>query len=376
MKNKTIIFDANPLVVNKTGVGMYTERLINALADNKDIELVGYYYNFLNRKHPTLPTPNNTTYKAITLVPGKVINMLRRIGIDVPVELLAKKPADIALYPNFIAQPSLFGAKSYAVLHDLSFITHPEFAAERNRRDLERFVPKTLKRCAGIVTVSEVSKKAIIDHYDYPANKILVTPIPPEKKYEITSDKSIRIIKGLGITRPYILFLGTLEPRKNLFGLLEAYRISPELNQKYSLVLAGGMDWKFEDIKQKITLMQQSGLSVIHCGYVDRDERAALYQEASLFTLPSHEEGFGMPILEAMQYGVPVAISDIPVFHEVAGSGAVYFNQNQPKSIAKTILSVLNDKSMQLSLARESEKILKRHSWQDVAKSVLEFMER
>ena len=374
MKHKKILFDANPLAVNKTGVGMYTERLISALSKSEDIVMVGYYYNFLGKKHPVLPKAKNITYKQIKLVPGRVIYALRRIGIDMPVELLAKNEADIALYPNFLAQPSLYGAKSYAVLHDLSFITHPEYASDRNRKDLQRFVPKTLKRCAGIITVSEVSKKTIVDTYNYPAEKILVTPVPPEAKYEISKSESKKIVANFGITKPYVLFLGTLEPRKNLIGLLEAYESSTELNQKYSLVLAGGMDWKFEAIKQKITAMQQAGLSVVHCGYVSLAERAALYQEASVFTLPSHEEGFGMPILEAMQYKIPVAVSDIPVFHEVAGDSALYFDQNNPSSIAGTLSKILADKKLQESLQKKSDKILAQNSWGRIAKSVIDFI--
>ncbi len=374
MKRKKILFDANPLVANKTGVGMYTERLVSALSKNKDIEMIGYYYNFLGKKHPVLPEAKNITYKQMKLVPGKVVNALRRLGIDMPVELLAKNEADIALYPNFLAQPSLYGAKSYAVLHDLSFITHPEYASDRNRKDLERFVPKTLKRCAGIITVSEVSKKTIVDTYRYPARNILVTPIPPEAKYEISRTESRKIIENFGISKPYVLFLGTLEPRKNLIGLLEAYESSAELNKNYCLVLAGGMDWKFEPIKQKITAMQQAGLGVIHCGYVSLAERAALYQEASVFTLPSHEEGFGMPILEAMQCNTPVAVSDIAVFHEVAGDAAVYFDQNSPSSIANTLVKILADKKLQLSLQKKSEKILVKNNWDSVAKSVIDFI--
>lgn len=375
MKRKKIIFDANPLVTNKTGVGMYTERLITALSKSEDVEMVGYYYNFFEKKHPILPKAKDITYRQIKFIPGRVINALRRIGIDVPVELLARAKADIALYPNFVAQPSLFGTKSFAVLHDLSFITHPQYASERNRRDLERFVPKTLKRCSGIITVSEASKKTIIKTYKYPANKILVTPIPPEAKYEISESESKKIVEKFDISKPYVLFLGTLEPRKNLIGLLEAYESSTELHQKYSLVLAGGMDWKFETIKQKIEAMQQTGLSVVHCGYVSLAERAALYQEASVFTLPSHEEGFGMPILEAMQYKVPVAVSDISVFHEVAGNAALYFDQTNKDSIAATLLKLLTDKKLQLKLQDNSNVIIEKNNWNDIAKSVLSFME-
>lgn len=376
-KKARLIFDANPLAsTHKTGVGMYTKRLIEAIAANnqENIELVGYYYNFLGRKKPDLPQGASISYRQIRLYPGQLANALRRIGISIPVEILVKKRGDIALYPNFIAQPSLFGAKSFAVLHDLSYIEHPEYASDKNRKDLERFVPKTIQRCAGLITVSEVSKQVICKTYSYPPEKILVTPIAPEKKLDV-SDKLVSQTKEkFGITKPYILFLGTLEPRKNLISLLEAYEQNTALHGKYQLVLAGGMDWKFEEIKQKMESLQASGLNIVHCGYVSMQERAALYADAKIFVLPSHEEGFGMMLLEAMQYNTPVAASNISVFHEVAGDAAAYFDQNNPEDIAKVLLKVLSSEALRKELLRKSRKILTSYKWDDVAKSLYKFM--
>lgn len=371
-----ILFDASPIANgNKTGVGMYTQRLILALAaKDKNIELVGYYYNFLGRKKPDLPTAPNIAYKPIKFYPGQLVNLLRRFGVNIPVEILAKTRGSTALYPNFIAQPSLYKIPSYTVLHDLSFITHPSFASDKNRKDLERFVPNALKTCSGILTVSEVSKQTIMQTYGYPAENILVTPIAPEHKLEIAKAKGSRLTKKLGIKKPYILFLGTLEPRKNLISLLKAYEVTPELHSNYELVLAGGMDWKFEEVKQKIDAMRAAGLGVIHCGYVSMDERAALYQDAEVFVLPSHEEGFGMPILEAMQYETPVAVSDIPVFHEVAGNAALYFDQTDANDIAEKLVLILTDKKLQAKLLHESKLALKKYSWPKVAESVLDFI--
>lgn len=373
-----IIFDANPLAsANKTGVGMYTKRLIEALAssDQKNVELVGYYYNFLGRKKPDLPRGHNISYKQVRLYPGQVANALRRIGISIPVEILAKTRGNVALYPNFIAQPSLFGTKSFAVLHDLSYIEHPEYASDKNRKDLERFVPKTIQRCAGLITVSEVSKQVICKTYNYPPEKVLVTPIAPEEKLTVTDQLVNETKKKFGITKPFILFLGTLEPRKNLISLLEAFEQSTDLNSKYQLVLAGGMDWKFEAIKQKMESLQAKGLDIVHCGYVSMDERAALYTGAKIFVLPSHEEGFGMMLLEAMQYNAPVAASNIEVFHEVAGDAAEYFDQNNPASIAEVLLNVLGSDKKIEQLQKAGQKNLSRYDWNVVATKLFNFIE-
>lgn len=378
MTKQRIIFDANPLATGKkTGVGMYTQRLIIALAESyPDTEFIGYYFNFLGRKKLELPKAENITYKPIVLYPGRVLYLLRRFGINLPVEFLAKTNADIALYPNFLSQPSLTKIKSFAVLHDLSFIDHPEYASDRNRKDLERFIPKTIERCSGIVTVSEVSKQTIADTYNYPADKILVTPIPPEKKHEVSDKKATEIISKFGVKKPYILYLGTLEPRKNLMKLLEAYEQNDKLNSTYELVLAGGTDWKFEQILAKINAMQAFGLRVTHCGYVTNDERAALYQNASVYVLPSHYEGFGMMILEAMQYGVPVAGSDLPVFHEIAKDAMLYFDKDSAQDISKTLLNVLNNKQVREQLNAKADGVLDSYDWAKVAKSLMNFISK
>jgi glycosyltransferase involved in cell wall biosynthesis len=373
---KKIVFDANPIAIGKkTGVGMYTQRLIVALAETyPDTKFVGYYFNFLGRKKVDLPKAKNIAYKPIVLYPGRVLYLLRRFGINIPVEFLAKTNADIALYPNFLSQPSLNKVKSFAVLHDLSFIDHPEYASDRNRKDLERFIPKTIERCSGIITVSEVSKQTITSTYNYPANKILVTPIPPEKKHEVSDKKATALINKFGVKKPYVLYLGTLEPRKNLITLLEAYEQNTELNSDCELVLAGGTDWKFEQILAKIKDMQKAGLRVTHCGYVSNDERAAFYQNASLFVLPSHFEGFGMMILEAMQYDVPVAASNLPVFHEIAGDAIEYFDKDSPNDISKTLLRILNNAPLRKVLSQKSKKVLAGYSWSKVAESLYKYM--
>lgn len=373
--SRIIVFDANPLVTDqKTGVGMYTQRLIESISNSvtDDTKLVGYYYNFLGRKKPILPRNNTITYKQIRLYPGALVNLLRRIGIEIPIEFLVKQKADVVLFPNFLTHPSIFKSKKYAVLHDLSYITYPEFASEKNRKDLEKFVPKSLDRCNGVITVSEFSKSTIISTFGYDANDILVTPIPPEenKEYKLTK----KMVRDLGVKNKYILFLGTLEPRKNLIQLLNAYESDSFIHNNYSLVMAGRMDWKFEQIAHKIESLKNNGLSVVHCGYVSDEQKAALYKHSSLYVLPSVYEGFGMPILEAMQHNIPVAVSNIPVFHEVASDAAIYFDQNSFDDIAQTIEKILKNSELRKKLVDNGKENLKRFNWENVAESVLDFI--
>jgi glycosyltransferase involved in cell wall biosynthesis len=372
-----IVFDANSMASpHKTGVGYLEEMLIVNLAKNypKELKLTGYYYDFLGKKQPQLPTTSNLSFKPIKLYPGKVTNLLRRYSINLPFEFLAKSKGDLGLFLNFLSQPSVFGQPTVPFIHDLSHIYYPAFASDRNRRDLERFIPKTLKRSKAVMTNSEFTKQTIVKEFKYPASQILVVPIPPKDPDATAKSRVDATKKKFGINKPYILFVSTLEPRKNLTNLLDAYQHNQNLRQNYSLILVGGTDWKYADTVNKIQELQEKGLDIIQTGYVTDAEKNTLYAGASVFVFPSHFEGFGMPILEAFSYGVPVCCSDIPVFHEVAGDAAAYFNKDKPDSIAKTVESVLKDKLKTQQLIVKGKRQLRLFSWDGISKDVYEFI--
>jgi glycosyltransferase involved in cell wall biosynthesis len=374
MKNKLrIVFDANPIASpHKAGVGMYSLRLINSLAKKypDELKLVGYYYDFLARNKADLPKEPNLSYRPIRLCPGKLVNALRRIGLEVPFELLAKVRGDVGLFPNFLSQPSLFRKPTIPIIHDLSFIDLPQYVSDRNRKDLTRSLPKTLSRAKHVITVSEVSKKVISKTFNYPLDQILVTHIPPEKPKKFSNKEIGRVLNKYKIVKPFVLFVGTLEPRKNLEKLLEAYENSEYLKSDFVLVIAGGIDWKFESTVHKINELKDRGLNIIQTGYISINERDMLYSKASLLVFPSHYEGFGMPILEAFSYNLPVCLSDIEIFHEVAGDAALYFDEDNPESIADCLESVLKDSSLVKVLTAKGSKRLLLSSWDKIAEDV------
>lgn len=343
-RQTTILFDANSLMTARTGIGYYTARLVEHMAkNNPDIRFVGYYYNFLGRKQsPRSPVGNNISYRPIYAFPGPIINLLRRFNVEVPIEFLTLMQADFVLYPNFLTQPSIFRTPNAPVIHDLVYLDFPEYGSNKSVRDLTRFVPRAIKRASFIVTVSQFSKQRIVDSYHVPAEQIVTTFIPPNEVRVLDDTRKDAILQERGITKPYIFFIGTMEPRKNVVALLEAYTLLPEeLRQQYSLVLAGKIDWKYQETKAKIEQSQADGYDVHYLGYVDDDTQAALYQGARLFAVASNYEGFGMQILETLSYGVPCVASDISVFHEVGGDAITYFNHKDPHDIAATIASSL-----------------------------------
>jgi glycosyltransferase involved in cell wall biosynthesis len=369
MKNK-IGFDANPVAqANLTGIGAYTKRLIESLASEgkNDIELIGYYFDFLGRKKvPNLPVADNITYKRVVFYPGKLVNLLRRLGIDLPVELFLKTKCDYLLFSNYLSSPSIFKTKIIPVVHDLTHVYFPEFMSPQNQKDIFNHLPKTLERSAALITVSETTKNNVKEVYAY-EKPVLVTPIPYQKESAELIEKN-KLLSKYACKEDFILFVGTLEPRKNIINLLNAYEQSAELNSKYSLVLCGGTDWKFEEIIKKIDELKEKGLSVIKTGYVSKAERDSFYSYCTVFVQPSHYEGFGMPIIEALSYNKPIAVSDIPIFHEVAEDSAVYFDQNSPSSIADGIKGALTNKH---PIKVPSYSNL---SWNQIAKDTINFI--
>ena len=356
-----VLFDAEPLARSeKSGIGYYTQGLIRALAEigNDKIEIVGYHFS---KPEVELPSASNINYIR-SKIPLKFINQVRRLGLEIPVEILAKRRTDFIIYPNFIGQPSIYKTPSAVAVHDLTYLEHPEYVSPRNRLDLTRFVPNTIKRSEIIITISESTKASILKYYPWIKQPIVVAHIPPPAP--IISKNKNNIFE-LGITKPYILFVGTLEPRKNLSNLLAAYALLPQITRdRYQLVLAGGNGWNNETLLDEINKKPDG---VIVTGYIDDQQKANLYKNAALFVLPSFYEGFGMPILEAQSYGLQVAVSDIEVFHEIAGKSAHYFDENNPKSISTVLQNILSKPDIKAKTIRDN---LARFNWQNEADKI------
>jgi alpha-1,3-rhamnosyl/mannosyltransferase len=299
------------------------------------------------------------------------------LGFQPFLELFTWKQANIVLYTNYVALPLLHRKRKVAlVVYDLSFLDHPEFTQGVNLKFLKRFCPPSIRKADLIITISEFTKQRLAYHFPELKSPVIVTPIPPVA--QTLGGHLPQNLTGKGIKdNKYVLYIGTIEPRKNLQTLLRAWEImSEELNSEYSLVLAGGKGWKDEAIRADIETLRTKGLRIVLPGYITDDEKCALYSNASCFVLPSHYEGFGMPILEAMQYGVPVAASDIPVFHEVASEAAIYFNKDNPEDIASKLLVLLKDDDLKTKLVAAGASRLRQFSWEKNAQLVANALDR
>lgn len=367
-----ILIDGNPVANgNKTGIGYYTDQLIRELANFKpsSMSIDVYFYNLLGLQQKNVRDIENICPQKIIFPPAKIISISKHLGFLPPIEVFIRKRYDLAIFTNYVALPSLRKTPYALVVYDLSFLDHPDSLQPKNLAYLKHFCPPSIRGADLIITISEFTKSRLLHHFPELKAKIVVTPIPPLRKPSNTVDLSASLWEHAIKPSAYILYLGTIEPRKNVEQLVEAYVLLPDsIRDTYSLVLAGGKGWKDENIQKTIARRKLEGHNIITTGYISENEKAALYAHASCFVLPSHYEGFGMPIFEAMQYDTPVLLSDIPVFHEVAGSAAKYFDKDDATKIAGAILEVLKNDELRTEMISNAKARLKAYSWKENAR--------
>jgi alpha-1,3-rhamnosyl/mannosyltransferase len=375
MPKKRVLFDAGPMLDDrKTGVGYYVSHLMTSLKHEHgdELALTGYYFNFLGR-HGNKTGGYTIPFRQIRLIPGKLLSVCRRLGFQPFLELFVRTRSDAVIFTNYVSLPLFRKRRVALVVYDLGFLDVPEFTQNKNLAFLKRFCPPSIRRADVIITISQYTKDRIRHHFPNISADIVVTPIPPLDQAVVKGGLTSALLeKGIQAGK-YILYVGTIEPRKNLETLVHAYMaMDAAARENYSLVLAGGEGWKDEAILAAVADAQALGANIILTGYVSDEEKRALYANAACFVLPSHYEGFGMPIFEAMQYGIPVAVSDIEVFHEVAGDGAVYFDKDDAEDMAKQIDSNLRDESVRTELIKHGNKRLGAFNWKTNADTVYE----
>lgn len=228
----------------------------------------------------------------------------------------------------------------------------------------KKLMPEAIRLADRIIADSASTAHALEE--EYPAVRDRVRVVYPGVT-ELPSPLEFQCLESLGIDRKYFLFVGTLEPRKNLRRLLEAYALLDEaVRRKNLLVIAGGKGWGGVDIS---SLVEQNGLAdqVVSVGYVNEVQLATLYAHAYFLVMPSIYEGFGLPLAEAMSFGVPVLTSNKSSLPEVAGDAGVLVDPFDEQSIAKGLLSLLCNESCRDQLAAKAESASRRFSWQKAA---------
>lgn len=378
-----IFVEGSSVFKNRSGVGSYAKRLAEAyIKKYPQDELTFFGFKFFTRPLPDCPLPpaKNIRYRIIRWLPGRVYNMLFRLRLGLPLDLFLGRRPNVILFPNFIRWPVWNPKiKTISMIHDLSFIYFPQYASPPNLHDHLRFVPKAIAKVNHIITISKSSKQQIINHYKVPASKItIVSPgVDPEHFYPRSASDIAKARHKYRLPKKYLLYHGTLEPRKNIEGLLAAYeQLEPKIQDEYALVLAGGKGWQDESIWVAIHRLQKKDLKVITTGYVADEDAPAIISGAVMLLFPSHYEGFGMPPAEAMACGVPVISSDNTSLPEVIGTAGLLLKAEDTADWTTAIVKLLNDKRLQEKLIARGLEQAKKFTWDRSATSLHEMLKK
>jgi glycosyltransferase involved in cell wall biosynthesis len=377
-----IAFDIQPLLIEeKGGVAFAEDACIRTLIGQhpEDDFCLGYFNKPFSAPKTNRSSADVYLKDNISVNPGKFLpNPLYRLIstlFPVPYPWFIKTNADISHFFNFIIPPFVPG-KKIVTIHDMAFRQFPETVRAKTKFMLRLNLRKTIKRADLIVTVSEFSRQEILNFYNYPAEKIKVihNGVDPLIYHERVRDEQKDAMQKLrtkyGIGGKYILYLGTIEPRKNLERLIKAYALVKSRHADFPLlVLAGGKGWLYDGI---FRTAKESRLEnqVIFTGYVSDEEKPPLLAGAEMFCFPSLYEGFGMPVLEAMACGTPVLVSNNSSLPEVAGDAAVLVNAYSIEDMASSMERLYFDGELRRQLREKGIERAKKFTWQNAAKQL------
>jgi glycosyltransferase involved in cell wall biosynthesis len=257
-------------------------------------------------------------------------------------------------------------------VHDISYVAHPEWFSRRDLRVLSATVPLSIGKAERVITVSEVCRQQIIEHYRVPNEKVVSIPNAAGPGGIPLSDETAReqlASLGLDAKRPYILAVGNLQPRKNLVRLIEAFRNIVATGLDVDLVVAGPQHFRAEEV---LRAGRDRGSRIRFPGYVTDLQLAACYSRASVFAFPSLFEGFGIPALEAMSHGTPVVCSRAGALPEVCGDAALYFDPLDVDSISDALQRALTDDSLRANLVAAGRARERAFTWRRAAEQTLD----
>ncbi|MBN2143941.1 MAG: glycosyltransferase family 4 protein [Candidatus Aureabacteria bacterium] len=374
-----ILIDAQSIVENRTGVGRYTLNLLLAMAQLKNPhEYIPVYFNFRRRFKEQFLWEKYSSIRPceIRCVPGFVMHRLWRYFSFLPLDYFSGR-ADVVLFPNYTIEP-LSSGKTVMTVHDLCFLRFPDTLMPKNLRRLKRAFEKSLSSSDAVLTVSEFSRSEFFHYYPSYQKPVVVTPngideflgfIPDEEQ-----QKRVKLTHSL--PEDFLLYVGAVEPRKNLILLLKAFSILRKKYPDLKLVMAGTKGWlsgEFHETVHQLDLKEW----ILFPGFISDEDLKLIYSLAKLFVFPSIYEGFGLPPLEAMACGAPVLASSIPVHREILGNAACFCSPDaSPHEWAETISRIISSTETVSDMVQKGRTTAAAFTWKKTAELTLNLFEK
>lgn len=381
MHQRTPLFiDALPLTTDRTsGIGHMIAALITELSARQDVReryeiiLFGPRSGEANALRWNFP---GVVYRP-TPFPKRAMTALNFAGLLPPIDRFLG--GGVYLFGNFVNYPVTKASRSVTYVHDVCYLRHPEFLRPKVRRILQTQLPRWMRRTDSIVTVSEDAASDITAFYPRLAPKVhvVLNGVDQAHFYRRSEQEIGAIKKELSISGEYIVFVGNIEPRKNLARLITAFTQLPaERRSSLSLVLVGGDGWLDEPINKAIEFARASGATIIRPeSYVTDDKLPALYSGAKAAVLVSEHEGFGMPLIEAMSCGAPVLASDIPSLREVVGEHGTYVAPRDVEDITMGLIHITSRGASNGRRLADAHRRAERFSWSRSADKLLSILD-
>lgn len=360
-----ITIDAQPLLGQKCGVGYYISGLVHGLGQiDKKNEYRLSIFDFKRRASKiALPGPNFKIQKS--LIPGRLASLVWK-KYSWPSYNSFFGVSDVYHFPNFIIRPLKKG-KKVVTIHDVSFLRHPEFTEPKNLRFLNSKIKETVGLADRIIVDSSFTKNELLSFFKMPEERVHVVHLGLDSRFIPSSVEK----------KPIILFVGTIEPRKNLKTLFKAFEIFLDRTKRFdfTLLIAGMKGWLYDGIFKSLeNNLHRDKIKFLD--YVSEEELPSLYQTASLFVYPSFYEGFGLPPLEAMACGIPVISSKSGSLPEVLGNAAEWMDSSDVGGLALAIEKILDNASISDAYVRKGIEQVKQFRWERAAEETVKIYHR
>jgi glycosyltransferase involved in cell wall biosynthesis len=355
--------DGNEANVDKqVGVNVYASRMLDyfhsTATQNRRFVI------FL--KHPVQPhMPLDNDYFQYKVV-GPPFGWSQ---LALPIQLKIQSNIDVFFTPAHYA-PRAMSIPSVVTIHDVSYLYYPGDFLKRDLYKLKNWTEYSIQNAAHLIAVSETTKKDIITFYDVPDSKITVIHNGFEKQ---TIQRAHSLPHDLD-TQPFILNVGTLQPRKNVATVIRAFSKFRKHYRTHKLVIVGKTGWLYDDLF-KLTSDLDLLDYVVFAGFVPDDELATYYKKAFCYVTASLYEGFGIPVLEAMSYGCPVIASNTSSLPEVGGDAAVYFNPESVDDLVTVLVKLARDKKLRSLMVAKGKEQITNFSWKKCAQQTLTVIE-
>jgi glycosyltransferase involved in cell wall biosynthesis len=360
-------FDLRPSLLKPTGVGAYVLGLAHRMPRAAPHHRFFFFSASLKDRYPRQPWPENVTMVDRRL-PVRGLNLAwNRLGWP-PLDRLVGETLHLTHSPHPLLLPGR-KAKQVVTLHDLFFLKHPDMTEAEIRRDYAPLVREHVKKADGVICVSEHTASEARLLLDVPADKVAVIPngVDPVYRAPMAPEAVDAVLSRRRFPRGAILYVGTEDKRKNLVNLAMAYMgLARRRRRTPPLLMVGPGAWWAQggDI---------SGSQILATGYLETTEIRALMAASALLVLPSLEEGFGLPVAEAMAAGLPVVCSRGSALEEVAGGAATLVNPLDTKSIAEGIERVLDDPKLAEQQRKKGLEQSRKFDWDTTTARTLEF---